>query len=215
MTTSANLCAGSHPDDAEPYALYAASRCRCPIRSRRNGSGSTKRYESQRPLVVEAVELVALNIGDPVGRRRRITIEGAAVARDHFSPSRPVSSSPSLQQMRRNDVCTVLRLRGGIFTASLAGTKFPSQPQIPCFPPRPLKRSRRKFRIAADGRCTKFGAKRTMNLSFGINYEPSSLLWDDIRKGPSLDAVREHLDRVVNFGRYSATGNARKSALRR
>ena len=45
-----------------------------------------------------------------------------------------------------------------------------------------------------------------MNLSFGINYEPSSLLWDDIRKGPSLEAVREHLDRVVNFGRNVRDG---------
>ena len=40
-----------------------------------------------------------------------------------------------------------------------------------------------------------------MNLSFGIYSIPSSTLWKDIRKGPPLDAVREHLDRVVNFSR--------------
>ena len=38
-----------------------------------------------------------------------------------------------------------------------------------------------------------------MNISFGIYASPSSTLWKDIRKGPPLDAVREHLDRVVNF----------------
>ena len=42
-----------------------------------------------------------------------------------------------------------------------------------------------------------------MNLSFGINASPSSTLWSDIRKGPPLDAVREHIDRVVNFRHYS------------
>jgi hypothetical protein len=40
-----------------------------------------------------------------------------------------------------------------------------------------------------------------MNISFGIYAIPSSILWKDIRKGPPLDAVREHLDRVVNFRR--------------
>ena len=42
-----------------------------------------------------------------------------------------------------------------------------------------------------------------MNISFGIYAKPSSTLWDDVRKGPSLDEVREHIDRVINFGRYS------------
>jgi len=40
------------------------------------------------------------------------------------------------------------------------------------------------------------------NISFGIYARLSSLRWDDIRKGPPLAAVREHLDRVVNFDRY-------------
>jgi hypothetical protein len=43
-----------------------------------------------------------------------------------------------------------------------------------------------------------------MNISFGIYAWPSSVAWDDIRKGPPLEAVREHLDRLVNFGRYRA-----------
>jgi hypothetical protein len=42
-----------------------------------------------------------------------------------------------------------------------------------------------------------------MNVSFGIDYQPKSLAWHEIRKGPSLEAVREHLDRVVNFARFS------------
>jgi hypothetical protein len=41
-----------------------------------------------------------------------------------------------------------------------------------------------------------------MNISFGINAWPVSVAWDDVRKGPPLAAVREHLDRVVNFDRY-------------
>ena len=42
-----------------------------------------------------------------------------------------------------------------------------------------------------------------MNISFGIYASPSSTLWKDIRKGPPLDAVREHLDRVVNFSAFA------------
>ena len=42
-----------------------------------------------------------------------------------------------------------------------------------------------------------------MNISFGTYSRPSSLKWDDIRKGPTLETVREHIDRVVNFTRYS------------
>lgn len=38
-----------------------------------------------------------------------------------------------------------------------------------------------------------------MNISFGIYATPTSTLWKDIRKGPPLEAVREHLDRVINF----------------
>lgn len=41
-----------------------------------------------------------------------------------------------------------------------------------------------------------------MNISFGINAWPVSVAWDDVRKGPPLAAVREHLDRVVNFDHY-------------
>ena len=44
-----------------------------------------------------------------------------------------------------------------------------------------------------------------MNISFGIYATPPSTLWQDVRKGPPLDAVREHLDRVVNFKRLSET----------
>jgi hypothetical protein len=51
-----------------------------------------------------------------------------------------------------------------------------------------------------------------MNISFGIYATPPSTLWKDIRKGPPLDAVREHLDRVVNFRRLSEI--ARKAELR-
>jgi hypothetical protein len=47
-----------------------------------------------------------------------------------------------------------------------------------------------------------------MNISFGTYSRPSSFKWDDIRKGPTLETVREHIDRVVNFTRYS--GIARK-----
>ena len=43
-----------------------------------------------------------------------------------------------------------------------------------------------------------------MNLSFGIHHRATSTAWDDIRKGPPLHVVREHLDRVVNFGRHAA-----------
>ncbi len=50
-----------------------------------------------------------------------------------------------------------------------------------------------------------------MTISFGIYARPSSTLWNDVRKGPPLDAVREHIDRVANFGRYSEiAGKARR-----
>ena len=39
-----------------------------------------------------------------------------------------------------------------------------------------------------------------MSISFGIYARPSSALWSDVRKGPPLEAVHEHLDRVVIFG---------------
>ena len=51
-----------------------------------------------------------------------------------------------------------------------------------------------------------------MNISFGIYSVPRSTLWKDIRKGPPLDAVREHLDRVVNFRLH--TEIARRDELR-
>ena len=54
--------------------------------------------------------------------------------------------------------------------------------------------------------------EQAMNISFGIYARPSSTLWKDIRKGPPLDAVREHLDRVVNFTRLC--GLARKTEVR-
>jgi hypothetical protein len=43
-----------------------------------------------------------------------------------------------------------------------------------------------------------------MNIPFGVHYQPFSLAWENIRKGPSLAAVREHLDRVDSFGRRAA-----------
>ena len=49
-----------------------------------------------------------------------------------------------------------------------------------------------------------------MHIPFGVNHQPSSLAWDDIRKGPPLEAVREHLDRVMDFGRHSSPGLARQ-----
>jgi hypothetical protein len=48
-----------------------------------------------------------------------------------------------------------------------------------------------------------------MNIPFGVHHKPSSLAWEDVRKGPSLEAVREHLDRVINFGRRTSLGPAR------
>lgn len=51
-----------------------------------------------------------------------------------------------------------------------------------------------------------------MGISFGIYARPSSNLWDDVRKGPPLDAVREHIDRVANYGRYAEI--ARKARRR-
>ena len=45
-----------------------------------------------------------------------------------------------------------------------------------------------------------------MSISFGMYSKPSSTVWEDIRKGPSLEAVREHLERVVNFPRRYQTG---------
>jgi hypothetical protein len=54
-----------------------------------------------------------------------------------------------------------------------------------------------------------------MTRSFGIAYQSPSRLWADIRKGPPLHAVREHLDRVVNFRRFAATEEDRDAADRR
>jgi hypothetical protein len=52
-----------------------------------------------------------------------------------------------------------------------------------------------------------------MNLSFGTNVRPSStLVWSEIRKGPALDIVREHLDRVVNYRHLC--GLTRRSEVR-
>jgi hypothetical protein len=53
-----------------------------------------------------------------------------------------------------------------------------------------------------------------MNISFGIYATPSSTSWEDIRKGPPLDAVREHLDRVVNFKRICEIELGRRSSDR-
>ncbi len=50
-----------------------------------------------------------------------------------------------------------------------------------------------------------------MSISFGIYASPSSTLWEDIRKGPPLDAVREHLDRVVNFRRICEIDRRKRS----
>jgi hypothetical protein len=44
-----------------------------------------------------------------------------------------------------------------------------------------------------------------MTFSFGIFARPLSLAWDDVRKGPSAEAVREHLHRLVNFGQNEDT----------
>ena len=38
-----------------------------------------------------------------------------------------------------------------------------------------------------------------MHKSFGLIFEPSSTKWSDVRKGPSLDAVREHISRVTTY----------------
>src|SRR5690606_30642926 len=54
-----------------------------------------------------------------------------------------------------------------------------------------------------------------MNHSFGIDYQSPSRVWEVIRKGPPLDAVREHLDRVVNFGLYCEMARDRERMPRR
>jgi len=38
-----------------------------------------------------------------------------------------------------------------------------------------------------------------MNVTFGIFARPASTNWNDIRKGPPVEAVREHLNRLANF----------------
>ena len=50
-----------------------------------------------------------------------------------------------------------------------------------------------------------------MNNSFGIYASPSSIAWNDIRKGPPLEAVREHLHRVFNFAQYRQSQPAQAS----
>lgn len=42
-----------------------------------------------------------------------------------------------------------------------------------------------------------------MRMSFGMNARPNSTKWSEIRQGPSLDAVREHINRVANFASLS------------
>lgn len=50
-----------------------------------------------------------------------------------------------------------------------------------------------------------------MTRSFGIAFQSPSLLWSDIRKGPPLSAVREHLDRMANFRRLAAATEGRET----
>jgi hypothetical protein len=40
---------------------------------------------------------------------------------------------------------------------------------------------------------------KTMHPSFGIETRPTSMRWEDIIKGPPLEAVRAHLFKVVNY----------------
>ncbi len=54
-----------------------------------------------------------------------------------------------------------------------------------------------------------------MHLSFGIDYQSPSRLREVIWKGPPLDAVREHLDRVVNFGLHREMARGREPVKRR
>lgn len=42
-----------------------------------------------------------------------------------------------------------------------------------------------------------------MTGSFGIHSRPTSTNWEDVRKGPSLEAVREHLMRIANYRNHS------------
>ena len=39
----------------------------------------------------------------------------------------------------------------------------------------------------------------TMSATFGINARPSSMKWDDVRKGPPAEAVLQHLRKVVYY----------------
>lgn len=38
-----------------------------------------------------------------------------------------------------------------------------------------------------------------MTISFGIETQPRSAKWDDVRKGPSGEAVLQHLRKVVHY----------------
>lgn len=59
------------------------------------------------------------------------------------------------------------------------------------------------------GRCPSRGdpdgtmKEKAMRISFGMYARPNSTRWSDIRRGPSLDAVREHINRVANFASLS------------
>jgi hypothetical protein len=45
-----------------------------------------------------------------------------------------------------------------------------------------------------------------MDASFGLKNRPASMRWEDLRKGPPLDAVRAHLDRVVRYREHVRKG---------
>ncbi len=45
-----------------------------------------------------------------------------------------------------------------------------------------------------------------MNSSFGIVSRPVSTRWVDVRRGPTIEAVRSHIFKVTHFnGRFART----------
>lgn len=58
-----------------------------------------------------------------------------------------------------------------------------------------------------SGKCRSQAWKdKSMHASFGINARPASMRWEDLRKGPPLHAVLEHLDRVVRYRHHMQKG---------
>ena len=46
--------------------------------------------------------------------------------------------------------------------------------------------------------------EKAMHMSFGMHARPNSTKWSDIRRGPPIEAVREHVRRVAKLAGLSA-----------